>query len=387
MTGSVDRIPLVDLGAMHAEVAAEVEAGFARVVAAGAFVKGPDVAEFEGEFAAFSGAAHCVGVGNGTDAVELMLRADGLPAGGGVVMPANTFVATAEAVVRAGGRPVFADVDEEFLLLDPGSAERAVGSGVWALLPVHLNGQIAPMEPLAALAGACGVRLFEDAAECQGAVRNGRGVGTWSRAAATSFYPGKNLGAYGDGGAVLTNDLPLSLTVRELGDHGSSRKYVHDRLGFNSRLDTLQAVVLRAKLRRLAEWNRARREAAERYDALLGGVAGVRLPRTAPGNEHVWHLYAVRVRDRDAVLAELNAAGIGAGVHYPVPVHLQPAFRELGYKEGDFPVAERAAREILTLPLHPRITEAQQVRVVEVLAGAVGRGGVSAGGVGRVSGL
>ncbi|NUU20878.1 MAG: DegT/DnrJ/EryC1/StrS family aminotransferase [Streptomycetaceae bacterium] len=379
MTQAADHIPLVDLAAMHAEVAAEVEEGFARVLASGAFIKGPDVAAFEGEFADFSGAAHCVGVANGTDAIELILRADGLPAGGRVVMPANTFVATAEAVVRAGGTPVFADVDDEFLLLDPASAEEAVTADTWALLPVHLNGQLAPMEPLAALAGACGLRLFEDAAQCQGARRNDRGVGTWSRAAATSFYPGKNLGAYGDGGAVLTNAPQLDLAVREVADHGSSRKYVHDRLGFNSRLDTLQAVVLRAKLRRLAGWNRDRRAAAERYDALLRDAPGVRLPRTAPGNEHVWHLYAVRVHNRDAVLAALAEAGIGAGVHYPVPVHLQPAFRELGYREGDFPNAERAADEILTLPLHPRITEDQQVRVAETLAKAV-----AATAVGRV---
>jgi dTDP-4-amino-4,6-dideoxygalactose transaminase len=362
-------IPLVDLRAGHAEVAAEVEEGFARVLAAGAFVKGPDVAEFEREFAAFSGIAHCVGVANGTDALELALRADGLPAGGGVVMPANTFVASAEAVVRAGGVPVFADVDDETLLLDPSAS--TVAENVWALLAVHLNGQLAPMEELAEIAGAAGVRLFEDAAQCQGATRGGRGAGSWGRAAGTSFYPGKNLGAYGDAGAVLTADEGLAAAVRELGDHGSSRKYVHDRLGFNSRLDTLQAVVLRAKLRRLAGWNALRRDAAARYDGLLAEADGVRLPRTAPGNEHVWHLYAVRVPRRDAVLAELNGQGIGAGVHYPVPVHLQPAFRELGYAPGDFPVAERAAGEILTLPLFPQITEEQQARVAEALVKAL----------------
>ncbi|MGA4540318.1 DegT/DnrJ/EryC1/StrS family aminotransferase [Uniformispora flossi] len=362
-------IPLVDLLAGHAEVAAEVEAGFARVLDTGAFVKGPDVAAFEREFAEFSGTAHCVGVANGTDALELALRADGLPAGAGVVMPANTFVASAEAVVRAGGVPVFADADDEFLLLDPAAV--TVSENVWALLPVHLNGQLAPMEHLLDVASAAGVRVFEDAAQCQGATRHGRGAGTWGRAAGTSFYPGKNLGAYGDGGAVLTSDAELDRIVRELGDHGSSRKYVHDRLGFNSRLDTLQAVVLRAKLRRLADWNARRRAAAARYDALLADVDGVRLPRTMPGNEHVWHLYAVRVACRDEVLAELNAAGIGAGVHYPVPVHLQPAFRELGYAPGDFPVAERAAAEILTLPLFPQITEEQQAQVADTLAKAL----------------
>lgn len=368
-------IPLVDLLAAHAEVAEEVQAGFARVQASGAFVGGPDVAAFEGEFARFGGVGHCVAVANGTDALELMLRAEGMPSGAGVVMPANTFVATAEAVVRAGGTPVFADVDDAFLLLDPVSAARAVSaaSDVWALLPVHLNGQLAPMEQLVAVAADAGLRVFEDAAQCQGATRDGRAAGTWGRAAGTSFYPGKNLGAYGDAGAVLTDDPELADVVREIADHGSSRKYVHTRVGVNSRLDTLQAVVLRAKLRRLADWNAARRAAAARYDALLADLVddGVRLPRTAPGNAHVWHLYAVRVPHRDAVLAELNAAGIGAGVHYPVPVHLQPAFRELGYAAGDFPVAERAAGEIVTLPLFPQITEGQQARVVEVLGKAL----------------
>ncbi|MCF2529992.1 DegT/DnrJ/EryC1/StrS family aminotransferase [Yinghuangia soli] len=368
----MSNVPLVDLLAGHAEVAAEVEEGFARVLATGAFIKGPDVGAFEQEFAVFSGVAHCIGVANGTDALELMLRADEMPAGAGVLMPANTFVASAEAVVRAGGRPVFADVDDEYLLLDPAAAASAAGgSDVWGLLPVHLNGQLAPMAALAAAAEEHGLRLFEDAAQCQGATQVGRGAGSWGRAAGTSFYPGKNLGAYGDAGAVLTDDAGLDAAIRELGDHGSSRKYVHDRLGFNSRLDTLQAVVLRAKLRRLADWNTARRAAAARYDALLADVDGVRLPRTAPGNEHVWHLYAVRVPMRDAVLAELNAAGIGAGVHYPVPVHLQPAFLELGHAPGDFPVAERAASEILTLPLFPQITEEQQVRVAEALAKAL----------------
>ncbi|MYW04433.1 DegT/DnrJ/EryC1/StrS family aminotransferase [Streptomyces sp. SID3343] len=377
MSADLDRIPLVDLAAAHAEVAAEVEAGWARVLAACAFVGGPDVAEFEREFAAFTGVAHCVAVANGTDAIELALRALGLPAGGGVVMPANTFTATAEAVVRAGGRPVFADVDDEFLLLDPQrAAEASAGPvGAAALVPVHLNGQLAPMGALEALARARGAFLVEDAAQAQGATQDGRGPGSWgpNGIAGTSFYPGKNLGAYGDAGAVVTGDDAHDLVLRELRDHGSSRKYVHTRLGFNSRLDTVQAVVLRAKLRRLADWNVARRAAAARYDSLLANLDGVRLPRTAPGNEHVWHLYAVRVPERDKVLALLNEAGVGAGVHYPVPVHLQPAFRELGHAKGDFPVAERAAEEILTLPLFPQLTAGQQERVAEVLAGALSR--------------
>ncbi|GCD95404.1 DegT/DnrJ/EryC1/StrS family aminotransferase [Embleya hyalina] len=377
MSAEPNRIPLVDLAAAHAEVATEVAAGIARVLDTCAFVGGPDVAEFEAEFAAFTGAAHCVGVANGTDAVELALRVLGVGAGEGVVVPANTFVATAEAVVRAGARPVLADVDEDHLLLDPQRAAEALGdpSGARALLPVHLNGQLAPMGALRALAKARGVFLVEDAAQCQGATQDGVAPGAWGpdAIAATSFYPGKNLGAYGDGGAVCTGNEEHARILRELRDHGSSRKYVHTRLGFNSRLDTIQAVVLRAKLRRLADWNVRRRAAAARYDTLLAGIEGVRLPRTAPGNEHVWHLYAVRVPERDKVLALLNEAGVGAGVHYPVPVHLQPAFAELGHARGDFPVAERAAEELLSLPLYPQLTAGQQERVAEVLAGALSR--------------
>ncbi|MGC0422590.1 DegT/DnrJ/EryC1/StrS family aminotransferase [Embleya sp. AB8] len=377
MNAEPKRIPLVDLAAAHAEVAAEVEAGIARVLATCAFVGGPDVAEFEAEYAEFTGVAHCVAVANGTDAVELALRVREIGAGAGVVLPANTFVASAEAVVRAGARPVLADVDDEFLLLDPNRAAEASGGPmpVRALLPVHLNGQLAPMGALRALADARGLALVEDAAQCQGATQDGLAPGAWGPAglAATSFYPGKNLGAYGDGGAVSAGDEEHARVLREMRDHGSSRKYVHARLGFNSRLDTIQAVVLRAKLRRLADWNVRRRAAAARYDTLLAGVEGVRLPRTAPGNVHVWHLYAVRVPERDKVLALLAEAGVGAGVHYPVPVHLQPAFAELGYAKGDFPVTERAAEELLSLPLYPQLTAAQQERVVEVLVGALSR--------------
>ncbi|MFF2046137.1 DegT/DnrJ/EryC1/StrS family aminotransferase [Kitasatospora sp. NPDC058170] len=362
-------VPLVDLKAAHAEVAEEVRAGFDRVLAAGGYVKGPEVAGFEEEYAAFSGTRHCVGAANGTDALELALRALGLPAGGGVVLPANTFVATAEAVVRAGLRPVLVDADPATLLIDPARVADALPGAV-ALLPVHLNGQLAPMAALLDLAGE--LPVVEDAAQSQGARQHGRAL--HGRISATSFYPGKNLGAYGDAGAVVTDDDELAGAVRLIGDHGSGRKYVHERFGFNSRMDALQAVVLRAKLRRLPAWNEARRAAAERYHRLLAGLDGVGLPRTAPGNEHVWHLYAVRVgpgRDRDAVLAALNAAGVGAGVHYPVPVHLQPAFRGLGHDAGAFPVAERAARELLTLPLFPQITAAQQERVAEALAKAL----------------
>ncbi|MFI6443342.1 DegT/DnrJ/EryC1/StrS family aminotransferase [Kitasatospora sp. NPDC050543] len=360
-------IPLVDLRAAHAEVAEDVRAGFDRILATGGYIKGPVVAGFEADYAAFCGARHCVGAANGTDALELALRALDLPPGGGVVLPANTFVATAEAVLRAGLRPVLADADPEHLLLDPARAAEALPGAV-ALLPVHLAGQLAPMGPLLDLAGE--LPVVEDAAQSQGARQHGRAC--WGRIAATSFYPGKNLGAYGDAGAVVTDDDDLAGAVRLIGDHGSEQKYVHERFGFNSRLDALQAVVLRAKLLRLPAWNEARRSAAARYHELLDGVGGLRLPATLPGNEHVWHLYTVRIeRGRGEVLAALRAAGIGAGVHYPVPLHLQPAFRDLGHGEGSFPVTERAARELLTLPLYPQITPAQQARVAEILTKAL----------------
>jgi dTDP-4-amino-4,6-dideoxygalactose transaminase len=364
-------IPLVDLAAAHQEVAEEVEAGFKRVVSETAFIGGAEVAAFEQEYAAFTGVPHCVGVANGTDALELALRAVGVGAGGQVIIPANTFIATAEAVARVGARPVLVDCDPETYLIDVDAALAAVTPATSAVLPVHLYGQHAPVERLAEALAGSGVQIVEDAAQCQGALRHGRSAGAGG-IAATSFYPGKNLGAYGDAGAVVTADPELALAVRKLANHGGIRKYQHDLVGFNSRLDGLQAVVLRAKLARLAAWSEARRAAAARYDELLASLDVVR-PVTLPGNEHVWHLYVIRVPGgrRDSVLASLNAAGIGAGIHYPAPVHLTAAFRDLGYAEGDFPHAEEASGEILSLPLYPQITPAQQEAVVRALAAAL----------------
>jgi dTDP-4-amino-4,6-dideoxygalactose transaminase len=367
----VEHIPLVDLKAQHAAVADEVAAGFASVLERTAFVLGDEVDAFEREFAAFSGVPHCVGVGNGTDAVELALRAAGVGDGAEVILPANTFIATAEAVVRAGATPVLVDCDPEYQLIDVDAVEARVGSATGAVVPVHLFGQLAPLELLRTRLGSSGPLIVEDAAQCQGATQAGAGPATVGVAAATSFYPGKNLGAYGEAGAVLTRDAEIARRLRGLRNHGSEAKYEHPELGFNSRLDTLQAVVLRAKLARLAAWNAARRVAARRYDALLTDVDAVTPPATLPGNEHVWHLYIVRVPRRDAVLSALHDAGIGAGVHYPIPVHLQGAFRNLGHQPGDFPEAERAAQEILSLPLFPEITPQQQQRVVEALEKAL----------------
>jgi dTDP-4-amino-4,6-dideoxygalactose transaminase len=363
----VHAIPLVDLSVQHREIADEVEAGFAEVFATGDFVGGKAVAAFEQEYVDFVGAGSCVGVANGTDALEMALRASGIGSGDEVVVPANTFIATAEAVVRAGARPVFVDVDDSALLIDPTQVHDVLTERTRAVIAVDLYGQVAPFEQLPPMLAERGVVVIEDGAQSQGALRNGRPAGRFGRIAATSFYPGKNLGAYGDAGAVLTDDADLADSVRLLGGHGSSAKYQHSHFGFNSRLDTLQAVVLRAKLRRLRRWNAERRAAAAVYDDLLGGVPGLRLPVTVPGNEHVWHLYVVRLRDRDDVLQQVRAQGIGASVHYPTPVHLTPAMAEFGSGRGSMPVAEQAAGEILSLPIYPGITVEQQERVADVV--------------------
>jgi dTDP-4-amino-4,6-dideoxygalactose transaminase len=285
-------------------------------------------------------------------------------------VPANTFIATALGVVRAGAVPVPVDCDRTFLL-DPRRIEERLTARTRAILPVHLFGQMADMEAIGEIAAARRLAVAEDAAQSQGARRHGRGCGGFGEAAATSFYPGKNLGAYGDAGAVLSRDGEVAARLRRLRNWGSERKYHHPEIGFNSRLDTLQAVVLAAKLRRLEGWNAARRQAAARYDELLGDLEPLDLPRTLPGNEHVYHLYVVRVPRRDEVLARLLADGVGAGIHYPTPLHLHGAFRDLGYHAGDFPEAERAAAEILSLPLHPHLTAAQQERVADALRRAL----------------
>ena len=258
-------------------------------------------------------------------------RAAGIEPGDEVILPTNSFIATAEAVTRAGGSPVLVDCDPDDLLIDPAAVGARIGSSTRAVVPVHLYGRLAPMEALHAAVDNRSVLVIEDAAQAQGARRNGRGIGGWAQAAATSFYPGKNLGAYGDGGAVLTNDAAIAADVRSRRDHGRAGRHHHELIGTNSRLDTLQAVVLRAKLRHLHEWNALRIDAAARYQEMLSDFPGVTVPRLGPEGESVWHLYVVRVRNRDAVLAALHEAGIGAGVHYLLPIHLQPAFAYLGY--------------------------------------------------------
>lgn len=364
-------VPFVDLMAQSAEIVEEVTPAITDLLERAAFIGGPAVRSFEEAYAAYVGVRHCVGVANGTDALELALRAAGVGPGDEVVLPTNTFIATAEAVSRIGAVPVLVDVDPDHLLIDPDAVEAAVTSRTRAVMPVHLFGQSAPVAELVPIAEKAGAVIVEDAAQSQGASRAGRRAGTWGVAAGTSFYPGKNLGAAGDAGAVLTDDDGVASRVRMLGDHGSPRKYVHDIVGVNSRLDAVQAVVLSAKLRRLDAWNDQRRAAADRYDELLAKVDGVRLPRRHPDNVDVWHLYVVQVEDRDRVLAALAERGVAAGIHYPTPVHLTRAYAHLGGRPGSFPVAEAAAGRMMSLPIYPHLTADQQAFVVEVLSEAL----------------
>ncbi len=363
----MSKIPLVDLAWQAEQVKDDVEHGWAEVMRGTSFIGGPAVGEFEKAFAAFLGGPEVVGVANGTDALEIALRAAGVRAGDAVALPANTFVATAFAVLRMGALPRLVDVDEGSLLMDP---DRLADTDFAAVVPVHLYGQIAPMDPILSIAGKRPV--VEDAAQSQGATQHGQAMGSWGTATATSFYPGKNLGAYGDAGAVLSGDPDIAARMRRMANHGSAVRYHHEEFGFNSRLDTLQAVVLAAKLRRLAEWNDLRRQAALRYGTLLADLPQVRTLDTVDGNVHAWHLYPVRVPHRDAVLTALQAAGIGAAIHYPVPVHQQEALAFLAHQPGDFPVAEAAAASQLSLPLYPGITAEQQEYVVTVLRLALG---------------
>ena len=358
-------VPFLDLAAQQAEIMGSVGPDVLRLLDLGQFVGGDQVTLFEDEYARYSGVQHCVGVGNGTDALELALRALGIGAGDEVLVPANSFIASAEAVVRAGATVRLADVDDDALLLSADTVRAAVGPQTLAVLAVHLYGQPAPVEQIERVSG--GAVVIEDAAQSQGASRFGRQAGSLAGVAGTSFYPGKNLGAAGDGGAVLTDDADLADRVRMTANHGSAHKYVHDVFGFNSRLDAIQAVVLRAKLARLDGWNDARRAAASRYDDLLADVAEVRRPVILAGNSSNWHIYAIRVPDRDRVLAGLLHEGIGAALHYPTPIHLTGAFQSLGYARGDFPVAEKAATELVSLPMFPHLTGEQQERVVAVL--------------------
>jgi dTDP-4-amino-4,6-dideoxygalactose transaminase len=362
------QIPLVNLGWQHAEIVDEVRAGWDQVLEDTSFILGDPVHKFEGEFASFTGTAHCVSVANGTDALELALRAAKIEPRDEVVLPANTFIATALAVSRMGATPVLADCDPVSYLVSPESLEPVVTKRTKAIIPVHLYGQMAPVHEIREAFPE--LLVVEDGAQSQGATRHTSGSGSVGHVGATSFYPGKNIGAYGDAGAVVTDDPELAENVRQLRNWGSDVKYHHPVKGFNSRTDTLQAVVLSAKLRRLHEWNRQRDEAAAYYSQLLSDTA-VALPGVLEGNTHVWHLYVVRISERDQVLARLQERGIGAGIHYPIPIHLQGAYSELGLGAGSFPVTEQLSNEALSLPMYPGLTRSDQEYVADALRSAI----------------
>jgi dTDP-4-amino-4,6-dideoxygalactose transaminase len=356
----------VDLAAERAAVGPPLEEAVLRVLRSGQYVLGPEVEALEREVAGLCGVAHAVGVASGTDALVLGLRALGVKPGDGVVTSPFTFFASAGVIAWIGARPLLADVDPETGLMDPAAAAAAVDGGTTALLPVHLYGQLADMRALRDLADARGLALLEDAAQAIGAARDGAGCGALGDAAALSFYPTKNLGAAGDGGLVLTRRENVAAALRRLRDHGSSEKYRHAEIGTNSRLAALQAAVLRTKLPHLEAWNARRGEIAARYSAAFESSDVVRPLSTVPGATHVFHQYTVRVSGevpRDVVLEGLRADGIAAAVHYPLPVHFQEAAAQWGYRPGDLPQAEALAREVLCLPVHPFLSDADAERV------------------------
>ncbi|MDO8532813.1 MAG: DegT/DnrJ/EryC1/StrS family aminotransferase [Dehalococcoidia bacterium] len=356
------RIPLVDLRAQHDANRSEIWAAIERVIESSQFIMGEEVERLEAEFAAFCGARYAVGTSSGTTALQLALLALGVGPGDEVITTPHTFIATAEAVSHVGARPVFVDIDTATYTMDPGKLEAAITPRTKAVIPVHLYGHPADMRRIMEIARRRHLVVLEDAAQAHGAVCEGRKVGAWGDVAAFSFYPGKNLGAMGDAGAVVTNDEAIARQVKLLRNHGRAEKYEHQCVGYNARLDTLQAAVLRVKLRRLEEWNRRRRAIAQVYGQTLAGTPLV-IPSERPGCQAVYHLYVVRSPQRDLLREHLRPQGVETGIHYPLPLHLQPAYSALGYRAGAFPCTEQAAREVLSLPMYPEMTE-EQVRQV-----------------------
>jgi dTDP-4-amino-4,6-dideoxygalactose transaminase len=361
-------VPFLDLKAPYAELRDEMDAAHRRVMESGWFVLGRELSSFEEEFAAYCGARYCVGVGNGLDALHLILRAMKIGPGDEVIVPANTYIATWLAVSYAGATPVPVEPDPQSFNLDPARIEEAVTPRTRAVMPVHLYGQPADMGPIKEVAERYGLRVVEDAAQAQGALYGGRRAGALADAAGFSFYPGKNLGALGDAGAITTDDDELVEELRRLRNYGSPVKYQHDVKGVNSRLDDLQAAFLRAKLPLLDEWNERRSRLALRYTQQLEGVPDLSLPAVADYAEPVWHLYVVRHPRRDALREHLERAGVGTIIHYPTPPHRQAAYAELGLADGTFPITEAMAREVLSLPMGPHVTEEQADHVVAAVA-------------------
>jgi len=386
------KIPLVDLVTLHQELEQELVSVFKTALKTAGFVGGPMVEDFEREFAAFCEVPYCVGVGSGTDALRFALIAAGVHPGDTVVTVPNTFIATTEAISQAGASPDFVDIDERTYTMDPESLRsyletecthdvrtdrvmsRRTDSPVTAVIPVHLYGQMADMDPILNLATQYNLTVIEDACQAHGAQYLSKKENRWckagsmGRAAAFSFYPGKNLGACGEAGAVTTSDAELAHKLHMLRDHGQSQKYYHDVEGYNGRLDAIQAGILRAKLKHLREWNEQRRQVARRYAELFASLPGhIGLPYEPPWAKAVHHLYVIRVQNRHKLQAYLAEAGIGTGIHYPIPLHLQKAYRDLGFQEGDFPVAERTAEDVFSLPMYPHLHIDQQRHVFHTI--------------------
>lgn len=360
-------VPFLDLPAQHAGIKDEILAAWSDLLDRAGFIGGASVAQLEEEFAAACQAKHCVAVSNGTDALFLVYKALGLSSGDEVIVPANTFIATSESITAAGGRVVFADCLPGTYNLDPASVERAISQRTKGIVAVHLYGQPADMDTLGAIARRHNLWIVEDAAQAHLSEYKGRRIGSMGNAATFSFYPGKNMGACGDAGAITTSDAGLARRIRILRDHGSEKKYVHLVEGFNMRCDALQAAALRIKLRHLPAWNESRRRIATRYIKRLKGVEDIFLPEVAPDCLPVWHLFVVQVPARDRVQQVLKELGVHTGLHYPVPLHLQEAYRHLGHAEGAFPAAESAAKRLLSLPMFAELTDAQVDYVCDCL--------------------
>ena len=361
------KIPLVDLKAQYASIKPDIDAAVQHILDETDFIGGRAVTEFEKSFAAYCGTRSAVGLANGTDALQLSLLALGVGKGDEVITAVNTFIATSEAISATGARPVFVDNDPQTYTIDVKKIEEKITPHTRAIIPIHLYGQPAAMDAINEIAARHNLTVVEDAAQAHGASFKGKTVGTLGRLACFSFYPGKNLGAYGDAGAIVTNDEALANRVRMLANHGRLKKYEHEIEGYNSRLDTLQAAILSVKLRHLRAWTHKRQQNASTYSQLLARATSIVAPVTHPDATHVFHLYVVRVQQREKVQQVLKEAGIATGIHYPIPLHMQPAYKHLGLPTGSFPVAERFASEILSLPMYPELTSDQIAFICDTL--------------------
>ncbi len=358
------KVPFLDLKAQYESIKEEINEAVQKVLDSCAFAGGPFVDRFEKEFAKFCRCEHAIGIGSGTEALWLVLLAMGVGPGDEVITVPNTFLATAEAISFCGANPVFVDVEKQTYNMNPDLLERAITPRTKAIIPVHLLGQMADMDPIMAIAKSHGLLVIEDACQAHGALYKGRLAGSIGDAGCFSFYPGKNLGAYGEAGAIVTNNAELDKAVRMLRDHGQSQKYLHAKIGWNARMDGLQGAILSVKLKYILEWNEKRRRIAKLYDEMLVGLNGIIAPKEAEDRKHVYHIYAICIQNRDALIKALAAKDIYCGIHYPVPVHLQEAFRSLNIRIGSFPVAESCAAEFVSLPMFPELSKEQIEYVV-----------------------